>query len=49
LPSEVVERAISEFERRIKLEHPSIRRIFIEAQGWRGHAANVLASEMDGG
>ena len=49
LPSEILERAISEFERRIKHEHPAIRRIFIEAQGWRGHDANLRASPQEGG
>ncbi|HPF25582.1 MAG TPA: cation diffusion facilitator family transporter [Steroidobacteraceae bacterium] len=49
VPSEIVERTISEFERRIKQQHPAIRRIFIEVQGWRGHAANLEASEAEGG
>lgn len=37
LPAEAVEGAISEFERRIKARFPSIRRVFIEAQGWSAH------------
>ncbi len=37
LSSEVVERAISEFERAIKRDMPQIRRVFIEAQSWYGH------------
>lgn len=37
LQAEEVEAAISEFERRIKERFPSIRRVFIEAQGWRAH------------
>ena len=49
LPSEELERTVSEFERRIKHQHPAIRRIFIEAQGWRGHDANLRASPQEGG
>ncbi len=41
LSADEVEHAISEFERKIKATYPSIRRVFIEAQGWRGHAADV--------
>jgi cation diffusion facilitator family transporter len=41
LPAQEVERAISDFERRIKQQHPSIRRVFIEAQGWRAHAEDA--------
>lgn len=37
LPAESVEAAISEFETAIKLRFPSIRRVFIEAQSWKGH------------
>jgi len=32
-----LEKAISEFEQNIKTNHPSIKRVFIEAQGWRAH------------
>jgi len=32
-----VEAAISDMERRVKNEYPSVRRIFIEAQSWLGH------------
>ena len=35
-----VERAISEFEAAIKQHFPSIKRVFIEAQGWRAHLAD---------
>jgi len=43
-----VEAAISEFERRIKDDHPEVQRIFIEAQSWQGHAADVeAATERD--
>jgi cation diffusion facilitator family transporter len=41
LPAQDVEQAISEFERQIKQQHPSIRRVFIEAQGWRAHAEDA--------
>ncbi|MDA0369681.1 MAG: cation diffusion facilitator family transporter [Proteobacteria bacterium] len=41
LSSEEVETAISAIERRIKAAHPEIRRVFVEAQSWRGHAADV--------
>jgi len=41
LPAQEVEQAISEFEWRIKQQHPSIRRVFIEAQGWRAHAEDA--------
>ena len=37
LPSEEVEKSISELERNIKQSMPQIRRIFIEAQSWYGH------------
>jgi cation diffusion facilitator family transporter len=43
LSSVDVEAAISELERRIKESHPEVRRVFIEAQSWRGHAADVEA------
>ncbi|MDJ0982431.1 MAG: cation transporter, partial [Kiloniellales bacterium] len=32
-----VERAITEMEAQIKRAEPKVRRIFIEAQSWRGH------------
>lgn len=47
LPAEGVEKAISEFERRIKTEHPSIRRVFIEAQGWKAHADDARSEEEE--
>jgi len=37
LSSREVEDAISAFEQEIKREFPQIRRVFIEAQSWRGH------------
>ncbi len=40
-----VEKAISEFERKIKAKYPSIRRVFIEAQAWRAHEADVQRHE----
>ncbi len=42
-----VEAAISALERRIKEAHPEVRRVFIEAQSWRGHAADVEHSVGD--
>ena len=39
LSADQVEAAISELERRIKSAYPEIRRVFIEAQSWRGHRA----------
>ncbi|XP_022806584.1 zinc transporter 9-like, partial [Stylophora pistillata] len=42
LSAEVVEAAISEFEGSIKSKFPSIRRVFIEAQSWKGHQENAL-------
>lgn len=37
VPAEDIEAAISEFESNIKQQYPAIRRVFIEAQGWRAH------------
>jgi len=39
ISSEQVEAAISSLERRIKTQHPEIKRLFIEVQSWRGHEA----------
>tara|TARA_R110000751_G_scaffold10055_2_gene37326 strand:- start:163494 stop:164507 length:1014 start_codon:yes stop_codon:yes gene_type:complete len=47
LPAEVVEASISEFERTIKERFPAIRRIFIEAQGWRAHAADANGAQTE--
>lgn len=47
LSAEGVETAISEFETAIKLKFPSIRRVFIEAQSWRGHQMDVDANKVD--
>lgn len=41
ISSTAVETAISEFESAIKLKFPSIRRVFIEAQSWSGHALDA--------
>ncbi|MGI9414595.1 MAG: cation diffusion facilitator family transporter [Hyphomicrobiales bacterium] len=41
LSADEVEAAISQFERKIKTAYPSIRRVFIEAQSWRAHAADA--------
>ncbi|MGY8992139.1 MAG: cation diffusion facilitator family transporter [Rhodospirillales bacterium] len=37
LSSQEVEREVSEMEREIKVKFPEIKRVFIEAQSWRGH------------
>jgi len=47
LSSVEVEAAISALERRIKAAHPEVTRIFIEAQSWRGHAADAEQSAPD--
>ena len=36
-----VESTISDMEADIKLAHPEITRVFIEAQSWRGHDDNL--------
>ena len=46
LTSVEVEAAISELERRIKKDHPEVRRIFIEAQSLSGHAADANAEQI---
>ncbi len=48
LPAQEVEQAISEFERRIKEKHPSVRRVFIEAQGWSAHVKDVESEAETG-
>ena len=35
--SERIEATISELEQRVKSAHPSVKRVFIEAQSWLGH------------
>jgi cation diffusion facilitator family transporter len=42
-----VEAAISELERRIKSEYPSVRRVFIEAQSWQAHARDRARGDAD--
>ena len=37
LSSQEVEREVSQMEREIKEKYPEIKRVFIEAQSWRGH------------
>ena len=37
LTSQEVEREVSQMERDIKEKYPAIKRVFIEAQSWRGH------------
>lgn len=39
LSSDDVEKAITQFERKIKQTYPAVSRVFIEAQGWRAHSA----------
>lgn len=41
LSSAEVESAVSNLERDIKADFPEVRRIFIEAQSWTGHAESV--------
>lgn len=47
LSAEDAEAAISEFETAIKLKFPAIRRVFIEAQSWKGHELDVTAGKME--
>jgi divalent metal cation (Fe/Co/Zn/Cd) transporter len=42
-----VEAAISQMERHIKEEYPQVRRVFIEAQSWHGHARDQARGEAD--
>jgi cation diffusion facilitator family transporter len=44
LTADLVERAISDFEVRIKSEVPDVKRIFIEAQSWSQHHADAIAA-----
>ena len=48
LSSGDVEEAISAFEREIKQAYPQIRRVFIEAQSWRGHRAAEAGGPVPG-
>jgi len=41
LSSQQVEKAISNFETRIKEKFPEVTRVFIEAQSWRAHKASA--------
>lgn len=47
LSADAVEAAISEFETEIKRRQPSIRRVFIEAQGWGAHAKDVESGKLE--
>ena len=47
LTADDVEAAISQFERSIKGEYPSIRRVFIEAQSWRAHLADASKAQEE--
>ena len=47
LSSVDVEAAISNLERRIKESHAEVKRVFIEAQSWRGHAADAQETSPD--
>jgi cation diffusion facilitator family transporter len=48
LTSGQVEAAISEFEERIKTAHPAVKRVFIEAQSWRGHRESQRRDAPEG-
>ena len=39
-----VEEAVSELEQQMKQKHPAIKRVFIEAQGWRAHLRNKVST-----
>ena len=41
LSSDDVESLISEMESEVKASYPEVTRIFVEAQSWRGHLANL--------
>ena len=45
LSSAEVEATVSSLEQRIKSEFPQIKRVFIEAQSWRGHQDNTRDSD----
>lgn len=47
LPSEDIEAAISELERRIKGSLPQVRRLFIEAQNWHAHTREKAERRID--
>ncbi|MEZ5933957.1 MAG: cation diffusion facilitator family transporter [Alphaproteobacteria bacterium] len=44
MTADQVETAISKMEREIKARYPEVRRVFIEAQNWRAHQADRLAT-----
>ena len=48
MSSAEVETVISDLERRIKAQHPEIKRVFIEAQSWRGHQRSQEAGTGPG-
>ncbi len=45
LSADDVEAAIAEIEKEVKSRHPSIRRVFIEAQSWTAHAEDRKAAK----
>jgi divalent metal cation (Fe/Co/Zn/Cd) transporter len=44
MTADQVEQAISKMEKEIKGRYPEVKRVFIEAQSWRGHRADKLAN-----
>ena len=48
LNADQVEAAISEIEKEVKSRYPAIRRVFIEAQSWRGHKEDRKTSGEPG-
>ena len=48
LTAQEIEAAITDMERDIKAAHPSVKRIFIEAQSWLHHLADAEASTPSG-
>jgi hypothetical protein len=49
LPSEDVEALINRMEHEIKETYPEVRRLFIEAQSWRGHLRDLRRQAEEAG
>ena len=49
VPSERIEAAVSDMERRIKERFPEVTRVFVEAQNWAAHRRAQRAVEAGGG
>jgi len=47
LTSMQVEGVIAELEKRIKIAHPEVKRVFIEAQSWQSHRLSMQRSSSD--